>query len=152
MDWFMHHPVLLALVCAAVAVGYGLWLTFWLLKQPGGNERMREIAGAVQEGASAYLRRQYTTIAMVAIAPFVLIGFYDKLGWGTAFGFLIGAGLGLGIGTLGAGVQLVVALKEQVNFRTGFNGWRRGRSSRSTRRWPPSSTTWTCWPSGNTRR
>src|SRR5207248_2961887 len=91
MDWFMHHAVLLALVCAAVAVGWGLWLTFWLLKQPDGNERMREIAGAVQEGASAYLRRQYTTIAIVAIVPFILIGVYHKLGWGTAFGFLVGA-------------------------------------------------------------
>src|SRR5215831_2548671 len=91
MDWFMHHPVLLALIGAAVAVGYGLYLTWWLLQQPAGNERMREIAGAVQEGAAAYLRKQYTTIAVVAIAPFILLGFYHKLGWGTAFGFLFGA-------------------------------------------------------------
>ena len=91
MDWFMHHPVLLALVGAGVAVGYGLYLTWWLLQQPAGNERMQEIARAVQEGAAAYLKKQYTTIALVAIAPFLLIGIYDKLGWGTAFGFLIGA-------------------------------------------------------------
>ena len=91
MDWFMHHAVLVALVGAGVAVGYGLWLTAWLLRQPAGNERMREIARAVQEGAAAYLKRQYTTIALVAIVPFLLIGVYDKLGWGTAFGFLIGA-------------------------------------------------------------
>ena len=45
MNWFMHHAVLLALVGASVAVGYGLWLTTWLLKQPPGNERMREISG-----------------------------------------------------------------------------------------------------------
>src|SRR5579862_4196564 len=90
MDWFMHHPVLLALIGAGIAVGYGLWLTLWLLRQPEGNERMREIAGAIQEGASAYLRRQYTTIALVAIVPFILIGVYHKLGWGTAFGFLVG--------------------------------------------------------------
>ena len=49
MNWFMHHPVLLALVCAGVAVGYGVWLIFWLLKQPEGNERMKEISGAVRE-------------------------------------------------------------------------------------------------------
>ena len=91
MDWFMHHAVLVALVGAGVAVAYGLWLTAWLLKQPAGNERMREIASAVQEGASAYLKRQYMTIAAVAVVPFVLLGVYDKLGWGTAFGFLIGA-------------------------------------------------------------
>ena len=75
MDWFMNHAVLLALVCAAIAVLYGLYLTFWLLKQPAGNERMREIARAVQEGAAAYLRRQYTTIAIVAIVPFLILGF-----------------------------------------------------------------------------
>src|SRR5213596_1529145 len=106
MDWFMDHPVLLALVCAAVAVGYGLWLTFWLLKQPAGNERMREIAGAVQEGASAYLRRQYTTIALVAIVPFILIGVYHKLGWGTAFGFLVGAVLSASAGFIGMNVAV----------------------------------------------
>src|SRR5947207_7818334 len=106
MDWFMDHPVLLALVCAAVAVGYGLYLTWWLLKQPAGNERMREIAGAVQEGASAYLRRQYTTIALVAIVPFILIGVYNKLGWGTAFGFLVGALLSAAAGFIGMNVAV----------------------------------------------
>jgi K(+)-stimulated pyrophosphate-energized sodium pump len=106
MSWFMDHPVLLALVCAGVAVAYGLYLTFWLLKQPDGNERMREIAGAVQEGASAYLRRQYTTIAIVAIVPFILIGVYDKLGWGTAFGFLVGAVLSASAGFIGMNVAV----------------------------------------------
>jgi K(+)-stimulated pyrophosphate-energized sodium pump len=106
MDWFMHHAVLLALVCAAIAVGYGMYLTWWLLKQPDGNERMREIAGAVQEGASAYLRRQYTTIAIVAIVPFILIGVYDKLGWGTAFGFLVGAVLSAAAGFIGMNVAV----------------------------------------------
>src|SRR5512133_3022433 len=106
MDWFMHHAVLLALVCAAVAVGYGLYLTWWLLQQPAGNERMREIAGAVQEGAAAYLRKQYTTIAIVAIVPFFLLGFYDKLGWGAAFGFLIGAVLSAAAGFIGMNVAV----------------------------------------------
>src|SRR5213596_368112 len=106
MDWFMDHPVLLALVCAGIAVGYGLGLTAWLLRQPEGNERMREIAGAVREGASAYLRRQYTTIAFVAIVPFVLIGVYNKLGWGTAVGFLVGATLSAAAGFIGMNVAV----------------------------------------------
>jgi K(+)-stimulated pyrophosphate-energized sodium pump len=106
MDWFMHHPVLLGLVGAGVAVAYGLYLTWWLMKQPTGNERMREIASAVQEGAAAYLKKQYTTIALVAVVPFILIGVYDKLGWGTAFGFLIGATLSAAAGFIGMNVAV----------------------------------------------
>ena len=106
MDWFMHHPVLLGLVGAGVAVAYGLYLTWWLLKQPAGNERMREISAAVQEGAAAYLKKQYTTIAIVAIVPFILLGVYDKLGWGTAFGFVIGAVLSSAAGFIGMNVAV----------------------------------------------
>ena len=61
MDFFVDHAVLFALVCSGVAIAYGLYLTWWLMKQPTGNERMREISRAVQEGAAAYLRKQYTT-------------------------------------------------------------------------------------------
>src|SRR5579862_1923203 len=89
MNWFNHHPVLLALVGAGIAVGYGLWLTAWLLRQPEGNERMREIAGAVREGATAYLRRQYTTVAGVGIVIFILVSVFLSLTAG--IGFLIGA-------------------------------------------------------------
>jgi K(+)-stimulated pyrophosphate-energized sodium pump len=106
MDWFMHHPVLLGLVGAGIAVGYGLYLTWWLLKQPAGNEKMREISRAVQEGAAAYLKKQYTAIAVVAIVPFILIGVYNKLGWGTAFGFLIGASLSAAAGFIGMNVAV----------------------------------------------
>src|SRR4029077_19821651 len=112
MDWFMHHAVLVGLVCAGVAVAYGVYLTAWLLRQPSGNERMREIAQAIQEGAPAYLRRQYTTIAGVALVPFLLIGFYNKLGWGTAIGFLIGAVLSAAAGFIGMNVAV------RANVRT----------------------------------
>ena len=63
MSFFSDHAVLFALLCAAAAVVYGLYLTAWLLRQPAGTERMQEISRAVQEGAAAYLRRQYITIA-----------------------------------------------------------------------------------------
>src|SRR4051794_10676023 len=120
MDWFMHHAVLLALVCAAIAVAYGVYLTFWLLRQPDGNERMREIAGAVQEGASAYLRRQYTTVAIVAVVPFIVIGVYDKLGWGTAFGFLIGALLSAAAGFIGMNVAVRSNVRTAEAARDGL--------------------------------
>jgi K(+)-stimulated pyrophosphate-energized sodium pump len=106
MDFFSDHPVLFALVCAGVAIAYGVGLTYWLLNQPAGSERMREIARAVQEGAAAYLRRQYMTIAVVAVVPFLVIGFYNKLGWGTAIGFLVGAVLSAAAGFIGMNVAV----------------------------------------------
>ncbi|HYZ79268.1 MAG TPA: sodium-translocating pyrophosphatase [Gaiellaceae bacterium] len=98
--------MLFALLCAGAAIAYGLGLTFWLLQRPAGTERMQEIARAVQEGAAAYLRRQYSTIAVVAIVPFLLLGFYHKLGWGTAVGFLIGAALSAAAGFIGMNVAV----------------------------------------------
>ena len=106
MDFFVDNAVGFALACAAVAVLYGLYLTWWLLKQPAGNERMQEISAAVQEGAAAYLRKQYTTIAAVAVLPFLLLGFYEKLGWGAAFGFLIGALFSAAAGFIGMNVAV----------------------------------------------
>src|SRR5438876_1662747 len=105
-SFFNDHAVLFALVCSGIAIAYGIGLTVWLLNRPAGSERMREISRAVQEGASAYLRRQYTTIAIVAIVPFLLIGFYNKLGWGTAIGFLIGAILSAAAGFIGMNVAV----------------------------------------------
>src|SRR6476620_8712136 len=106
MSFFRDHAVLFALLCGLLAVAYGIGLTIWLLRLPAGNERMREIATAIQEGASAYLRRQYQTVAIVAIAPFLLIGFYHQLGWGTAIGFLIGALLSAAAGFIGMNVAV----------------------------------------------
>jgi len=110
MNWLQDHAVLFALICAGIAVGYGIGLAVWLLRRPAGTERMQEIARAVQEGAAAYLRRQYTTIAVVAVVPFLLLGFYHKLGWGTACGFLIGAVLSAAAGFIG----MFVAVRSNV--------------------------------------
>ena len=119
MDFFNDHAVAFALVCAGVAVLFGLYLTYWLLQQPQGNERMREISGAVQEGAAAYLRKQYTTIAVVAIVPILLIGFYNELGWGTAFGFVIGAVLSSAAGFIGMNVAVRSNLRTAEAAREG---------------------------------
>src|SRR4051794_3228630 len=121
MSWFSDHAVLFALLCAAAAVVYGLWLTSWLLRQPAGTERMQEISRAVQEGAAAYLRRQYVTIAAVAVVPFLLLGFYNKLGWGTAVGFLIGAVLSSAAGFIGMNVAVRSNVRTAEAARTGLS-------------------------------
>ncbi|MGZ4416838.1 MAG: sodium-translocating pyrophosphatase [Gaiellaceae bacterium] len=112
--------MLFALICAGVAVAYGIWLTVWLLGRPEGNERMKEIAKAVQEGAAAYLRRQYMTIAAVSIVPFLLLGFYNKLGWGTAIGLLVGAILSAGAGFIGMNVAVRANLRTAEAARGGL--------------------------------
>src|SRR4029079_11493331 len=117
---FKDHAVLFALICAGVALAYGIYLVFWLLSRPAGNERMQEIARAVQEGAAAYLRRQYMTIAVVAIAPFLLLGFYDKLGWGAAVGFLIGAALSAAAGFIGMNVAVRSNVRTAEAARQGL--------------------------------
>ena len=106
MDFFNDHAVALALICASIGVGFGLYFTLWLLRQPAGSEQMQEIARAIQEGAAAYLRRQYLTIAAVALVPFLVIGFYEELGWGTAIGFAIGAILSAAAGFIGMNVAV----------------------------------------------
>ena len=78
-----------ALLCSILAIAYGAWSARWLLAQPEGNDRMREIASAIQQGASAYLNRQYRTISIVGVVLFITL--WIALGWQTAFGFLIGA-------------------------------------------------------------
>jgi K(+)-stimulated pyrophosphate-energized sodium pump len=120
MDFFNDHAVAFALVCALVAIAWGLYLTWWLLRQPAGNERMQEIARAVQEGAAAYLRKQYTAIAIVAAVPFVVIGFYNELGWGTALGFLIGALLSAAAGFIGMNVAVRSNVRTAEAAREGL--------------------------------
>src|ERR687892_1935581 len=120
MEFFNEHAVSFAIFCGLVAIAVGLGLTWWLLQQPAGTERMREIARAVQEGAAAYLRRQYTTIAGVALVPFLAIGLYGELGWGTAIGFLVGATLSAAAGFIGMNVAVRSNARTAEAARSGL--------------------------------
>ncbi len=84
-----QYAIYFALACAVAAVAYGLVSAQWILGLPQGNERMRQIAAAIQEGAGAYMKRQYTIIAAVGAVMFVAL--FASLGWKTAIGFAIGA-------------------------------------------------------------
>jgi len=87
-----QSAVLFALVCAVAAVAYGLFSAKWILGLPQGSDRMRQIAAAIQEGAGAYMKRQYTIIAMVGVVIFaILFCLPAPLGAKTAIGFAIGA-------------------------------------------------------------
>jgi K(+)-stimulated pyrophosphate-energized sodium pump len=120
MEFFSDHAVAFALICAGVAVGFGLYFTYWLLNQPAGSERMQEISRAVQEGAAAYLRRQYLTIAGVSLVPFLVIGFYRELGWGTAIGFAVGAALSAAAGFIGMNVAVRSNVRTAEAAKTGL--------------------------------
>jgi K(+)-stimulated pyrophosphate-energized sodium pump len=103
-DFLTDYGVVVALVCAGAAVIYGLLVTQRLLAKPAGNDRMREISGAVQEGAQAYLSRQYTIIAALAVPIAVLLLLLQN--WETAVGFLIGATLSGATGFIGMNVSV----------------------------------------------
>ena len=116
--WLSDYSAWVALVAGLIAIAYGLGLAAYILKQPAGNERMREIAGAIQEGAKAYLNRQYAIIGIVAVVLFLIIGFLGSavesslLGWKAAIGFLIGAVASAAAGFIGMNVSV------RTNVRT----------------------------------
>jgi K(+)-stimulated pyrophosphate-energized sodium pump len=124
VDFLIDHAVVIAIVCGLAGLSYGLLLTRWVLAQPQGNERMREIAAAIQEGAAAYLRRQYTTIAVVAVVVAVVIAvagaFTDDLGPKVAIGFLIGAVLSAVTGFIGMNVAVRSNVRTAEAARNGL--------------------------------
>ena len=112
----MSEGLLLSIISAFAALVYGAWSYKWILNKPTGNDRMREIAAAVQEGAQAYLNRQYTAISVVGIILFVaiLIGL-DLL---TAIGFAIGALCSAGAGYIG----MNISVRSNVRTAEAANG------------------------------
>jgi len=103
-EFFTDYGVIVALACAGAAVVYGALVTRALLAKSPGNERMQEISGAIQEGAKAYLNRQYTTIALVAIPLTIAILLLQDIT--TAIGFLIGGTFSGAAGYIGMNLSV----------------------------------------------
>src|SRR5438045_156627 len=124
----LQSGVRLSLICAVVGLGCAFILIAVILRSSPGNERMRQISGAVQEGAKAYLNRQVMTISMIAVVIFVLLFFFKD--HPTAFGFLIGAFCSLAAGYIGMRIAVLANARvtqaamqaRTAALRVAFNG------------------------------
>src|ERR1700686_3040317 len=116
----LDRAILLPIGAAGVlALLFAIYLIFWVLRQPEGNDRMKEIAKAIQEGAQAYLNRQYTIIAGIGAVIFLFLTF--TLGWKTGVLFLIGAVLSGAAGYVGMNISVRSNLRTAEAARGGIN-------------------------------
>ncbi|MET0089628.1 MAG: sodium-translocating pyrophosphatase [Candidatus Thiodiazotropha sp.] len=116
----MNNELIFALACAVAALAYGFVSVKWILAQPEGNEKMREIAGAVQEGAKAYLNRQYTTIGIVGVILFAALWYFLESP-ATAIGFAIGAVFSGAAGYIGMNISVRSNLRTAEAANKGIN-------------------------------
>ena len=124
----LQSGVRLSLICAAVGLGVAILLITVILRSSPGNERMRYISGAVQEGAKAYLNRQVMTISVIAVIIFLLLFFFKD--HPTALGFLLGAFCSLAAGYIGMRIAVLAnarvtqaAMEARTRaLRVAFNG------------------------------
>lgn len=117
----MNSFLLFAIVSSFVAIFYGLFLAKSILKKSPGNARMQEIAKAIQDGAGAYLNKQYRTIGVIALVLFFIIGMVEKLGWTMAFGFLVGAVFSALAGYIGMNVSVRANVRTTEAAKKGIN-------------------------------
>ena len=113
------NTTLYAVAGGATAVLFAIGLIWWVLRQPPGNARMQEIAAAIQEGASAYLNRQYIVIAVIGAIIAVVIAIF--LGWQTAVLYVLGAVLSAGAGYVGMNISVRSNLRTAEAARGGLN-------------------------------
>ena len=116
----MSFSTLLIFGSAGLAIVYGLILAKLILRLPAGNDKMQEIAKAIQEGAKAYLNRQYRTVALVAAVLFIVIGFVPALGWPTAMAFLVGAVFSALAGYIGMNISVRANVRTTEAARGGI--------------------------------